>query len=73
MTKAEVKKHVRELHFAQFNQRCEARSLLKAAGISSEWRTWRYVLIQSGEILATYEVKDGGHLSHWKWTACPMC
>ena len=67
MTKAEIKKHVRELHFAQFNQKCEARSLLKAAGISSEWRTWRYVLIQNDEVIATYEVKDAAHLSHWNW------
>ena len=68
MTKAEIKKLVRELHFAQFNQRCEARSLLKAAGISSEWRTWRYVLIQNNEVIATYEVKAAdARLSHWKW------
>ena len=67
MTKAEIKKLVRELHFAPFRQKCEARSLLNAAGISSTWRTWRYVLIQNEAVIATYEVKDAAHLSHWSW------
>ena len=30
-------------------------------------RTWRYVLIQNEDIVATYEVKDAAHLSHWSW------
>ncbi len=70
MTKAEVKKLVRELQFAPYRKKCEARSLLKAAGISSTWRTWHYVLIQNDEVsdkvIATYEVKDA-HLSNWNW------